>query len=151
MQRVVLANKHVQRQSFFLTHKRVVLIFGIGNDIIEVKRIEQSIGKNIRLLHKLFTENERKYCDGKKNNNVRFQCYAARFAAKEAFFKALGTGYRYGMEFTEIEVFNNKLGKPCIYTSGKVLEFVTKNKISKIHLSISHVKDTATAFVVLEK
>ncbi len=126
------------------------MIFGIGNDIIEVKRIGQSLEKNVLLVNKLFTEKEQNYCN-KKNENVKYQCYAARFAAKEAFFKALGTGYRYGMLFTEIEIFNDKLGKPGIKTSGKVSEFVTKNKISKIHLSISHVKDTATAFVILEK
>ncbi len=126
------------------------MIFGIGNDIIEVKRIEQSIERNEKLLQKLFTANEREYCN-KKSKNLGFQCYAARFAAKEAFFKALGTGYRYGMEFTEIEVFNDPLGKPYIKTSGKVSELLARNGISKIHLSISHVKETATAFVVLEK
>ena len=126
----------------------ISMIFGIGTDIIEVKRIAQRLSDNEALLQKLYTERERSYCD--KRNAIQYQCYAARFAAKEAFFKALGTGYRYGMAFQEIEVLNDELGKPFIKPSGKVLEFITKNRINKIHLSLSHLKDLANAFVVLE-
>ncbi len=124
------------------------MIFGIGTDIIEVKRIEQRLSNNEMLLQRLYTMRERSYCETK--NIVKYQCYAARFAAKEAFFKAIGTGYRYGMAFYEIEVLNNELGKPYINTTGKVLEFINKNKITDIHLSISHLKEMANAFVVLE-
>ncbi len=124
------------------------MIFGIGTDIIEVSRIEKRLKDNEALLQRIYSPGERAYCD--KGNRIKYQCYAARFAAKEAFFKALGTGYRYGMAFHEIEVVNDELGKPVIKPSGKVKTFVEKNRIKNIHLSISHIKETAVAFVVLE-
>ncbi len=86
------------------------MIFGIGIDIIEVKRIKKRLEDNDALRQKLYTETEQSYCES--GNVVKYQSYAARFAAKEAFFKALGTGYRYGMAFHEIEVLNDELGKP---------------------------------------
>lgn len=124
------------------------MIFGIGTDIIEVSRMERHLSNNNGLKAKLFTEKEQAYSDGKA---TVFQHYAARFAAKEAFFKALGTGYRYGMAFHEIEVVNDDLGKPVIHLHGKVKEFIEKEDVQHIHLSISHVKEMASAFVVLEK
>jgi len=124
------------------------MIYGIGTDIIEVSRMDKHLENNDALRDKLFTEAEQKYCE--KGKITRGQCYAARFAAKEAFFKALGTGYRYGMAFHEIEVFNDELGKPYIQPTGKVKQFVEEQKIQSIHLSISHVKELANAFVVLE-
>jgi holo-[acyl-carrier protein] synthase len=126
-----------------------MMIFGIGTDIIEVNRMEKHLEKNDALMKKLYTEAEQKYCN--KGKVTKYQCFAARFAAKEAFFKALGTGYRYGMAFHEIEIFNDELGKPYIETHGKVKEYLKANEISKIHLSISHVKEMANAFVVIEK
>lgn len=125
------------------------MIFGIGTDIIEVGRIKKMLDSNEALRQKLFTKLEQVYCD--KGKATRYQSYAARFAAKEAFFKALGTGYRYGMAFHEIEVLNDKLGKPFIQTSGKVKEYLDGNTITKIHVSLSHLKEMATAFVILEK
>ncbi|PLW94911.1 MAG: holo-[acyl-carrier-protein] synthase [Marinilabiliales bacterium] len=125
------------------------MIFGIGTDIIEVKRIKKRLEDNDALRLKLYTEAEQKYCES--GNVVKYQSYAARFAAKEAFFKALGTGYRYGMAFHEIEVLNDELGKPFIKPHGKVKEYLESNKVSHIHLTISHVKKMANAFVVLEK
>ena len=125
------------------------MIFGTGIDIIEVKRIEDSLKRTGSLKEKLFTLEEQNYCTSSKA--ASYQCFAARFAAKEAFFKALGTGYRYGMAFTEIEVKNDELGKPYINSTGKVKSFLEENEISKIHLTISHVKETAVAMVILEK
>lgn len=125
------------------------MIFGIGTDIIEVERMRKHLEKNDALRVKLYTEVEQQYCG--KGKVTMYQCYAARFAAKEAFFKALGTGYRYGMAFHEIEVLNDELGKPYVNPHGKVKEFLTEKKIKAIHLSISHVKEMANAFVVLEK
>lgn len=125
------------------------MIFGIGTDIIEVSRMEKHLEKNDALMQKLYTEAEQKYCN--KGKVTVYQCFAARFAAKEAFFKALGTGYRYGMAFHEIEILNDKLGKPYIVPHGKVKEYLEEQKISNIHLSISHVKEMANAFVVIEK
>ena len=124
------------------------MIYGIGTDIIEVSRMDKHLENNDALRDKLFTEAEQKYCE--KGKITRGQCYAARFAAKEAFFKALGTGYRYGMAFHEIEVFNDELGKPYIQPTGKVKEFVEEQRIKSIYLSIYHVKELANAFVVLE-
>ncbi len=125
------------------------MIFGIGTDIIEVERIGKRLVKSDALKQKLYTESEQKYCE--KGKVTMHQCYAARFAAKEAFFKALGTGYRYGMAFREIEVLNDKLGKPYINPLGKVKSYLEENNIKTIHLSISHVKETAVAMVVMEK
>ncbi len=125
------------------------MIFGIGTDIIEVARIGKRLEKSDALKQKLYTLREQQYCE--KGKVTVFQCYAARFAAKEAFFKALGTGYRYGMAFHEIEVLNDELGKPYVNPLGKVKEFLDENRIKNIHLSISHVKETAVAMVVMEK
>ena len=124
------------------------MIFGIGTDIIEVSRMEKHLENNDALKQKLYTKAEQEYCG--KGKLTQSQCFAARFAAKEAFFKALGTGYRYGMAFKEIEVLNDELGKPFINPHGKVKEFIEEKKIKSIHLSISHVKEMANAFVVLE-
>jgi holo-[acyl-carrier protein] synthase len=124
------------------------MIFGIGTDIIEVSRMEKHLQSNEQLIEKLFTVVEQAYAD---NKAFKYQHYAARFAAKEAFFKALGTGYRYGMAFHEIEVINDELGKPVITAHGKVKEYLENQGVKHIHLSISHVKEMANAFVVLEK
>jgi holo-[acyl-carrier protein] synthase len=125
------------------------MVFGIGTDIIEVKRMQRHLENNDALRMKLYTDGERAYCE--RANVMKYQSYAARFAAKEAFFKALGTGYRYGMAFHEIEVMNDELGKPFIKPHGKVKEYLETNKVKHIHLTISHVKKMASAFVVLEK
>ncbi len=125
------------------------MIFGTGTDIIEIKRIESSIARSEAFVNKIFTEAEQAYCKAQKAGI--FQSYAARYAAKEAVFKALGTGYRYGMAFREIEVKNNKLGKPEVMVYGKVKAFVNEQRITCIHLSLSHIKEMALAFVVLEK
>ncbi len=124
------------------------MIFGTGTDIIEISRIEKAATRTQAFLDKIFTENEQSYCEAQKAG--KFQGYAARYAAKEAFFKALGTGYRYGMSFREIEIVNDALGKPDIRVHGKTKAFVLKNRIVHMHLSLSHVKETALAFVVLE-
>ncbi len=125
------------------------MIFGIGTDIIEVDRIGKRLEKSDALKQKLYTAREQKYCE--KGKVTIYQCYAARFAAKEAFFKALGTGYRYGMAFHEIEILNDELGKPYVNPLGKVKDYLEENNIQSVHLSISHVKETAVAMVVMEK
>ena len=124
------------------------MVFGIGTDIIEVSRMEKQLSKNNALRDKLFTPTEQAYSE---ERITIYQHYAARFAAKEAFFKALGTGYRFGMAFHEIEVINDELGKPVIHVSGNVKTYLEKQGVQSIHLSISHVKEMASAFVVLEK
>ena len=121
------------------------MIIGIGTDIIEVERVKRAIEKP-GLKTKVFTEKEIAYCD--QWNNAEH--YAARGAAKEAFFKALGTGWRGEMEITEVEVINNELGKPEIILSGKTLAAFNEAGGKKIHLSLSHIKETAIAYVIIE-
>lgn len=123
------------------------MIFGIGTDLIEVERVKKSVEKIDGFKEKIFSSDEILYCESKKR---KFEHYAGRFAAKEAFFKAIGTGWRNGLAFNEIEIINDKLGKPEIRLNGKALEFKNNNKIDKIQVSISHIKETAIAFVIVE-
>lgn len=124
------------------------MIFGIGTDIIEVERIEKQLEKNSGLKDKLFTAGEIAYCESKKNKG---QHYAARFAAKEAFLKAIGTGWRDGLQFNEVEVTNDQLGKPAIVLYGKTRDFVTEINITNIQVSLTHIKDVVNAIVIVEK
>lgn len=124
------------------------MIFGIGTDIIEVERMKIELEKVQKLREKLFTPDEIEYCEQKKN---KAQHYAARFCAKEALFKAFGTGWRNGFAFHEIEVVNDDQGKPYFNCSGNVLEFIKSENLSNIHLSITHIKELANAFVIIEK
>jgi holo-[acyl-carrier protein] synthase len=124
------------------------LIAGIGTDIIETGRMEAKLNQDHGLKEILFTISEISYCE-----SMRFphQHFAARFAAKEAFFKALGTGWRYGMKYSEIEIVRDDLGNPFIRTYGLVSSELAKREISLVHLTLSHTKQYATAFVILEK
>ena len=90
-------------------------IFGLGTDIIDTTRIKRSLKKTKGLKRRLFSNLEIKYCDKKKDS---FRCYAKRFAAKEAFSKALGLGISKGLKFKEIEINNNKFGQPFINVLG---------------------------------
>jgi holo-[acyl-carrier protein] synthase len=123
------------------------LIYGIGTDIIEVSRVGGLVSKGREFIDKVFTEAEVAYCESK---HFKHQHYAARFAAKESFMKALGTGWAQGISFDQIEIINDELGKPDIVLSGKAGEFVNEKGIIKIYLSITHLKDYAVAMVVLE-
>jgi len=123
------------------------MIAGIGTDIIEVDRIQKSI-ENERFLEKIFSKNEILYCESKAN---KAQHYAARFAAKEAFSKALGTGFRSEIAFAEIEIINDELGKPSIKTSGKTSKLILQRNIKTVHVTLSHVKEMAIALVILEE
>jgi len=124
------------------------MIYGIGTDIIEVHRVEKLIEKGESSKRRIFSEKEIAYCETKKNKGEN---YAARYAAKEAFFKAFGTGWRGKMSFNEVEIVNNRLGKPDIILLGDTLKTVNKKKISKIHVSLTHLKDIVNAVVILEK
>jgi holo-[acyl-carrier protein] synthase len=124
------------------------LIIGIGTDLIEVDRVAKEFAKDIGFKEEIFGQTEIEYCEQKK---FSAENYAARYAAKEAFFKALGSGWRYGMRFKEIEIVNNELGKPEMVVSGKAKQFTENFGVSKIHVSLSHLKELAMAFVVLEK
>jgi len=123
------------------------LIFGIGTDIIEVHRIEETLRRTGGLTQKLFTEREIAYCEAKHRPAQHF---AARFAAKEAFFKAMGTGWSGGHKFEEIEIVTGDNGRPGINVHGKVKTFCDVNGITGKWVSMSHIKDVAQAVVVLE-
>ena len=124
------------------------MIYGTGIDMIEVGRIRIAMEKDAGFKDTVFTEEEILYCESKKN---KYQHYAARFSAKEAFMKAIGTGWRFGIRFAEIEIYLDELGKPSIRGYGKAKELLKKEEISKIHVSLSHLKEMATAIVIIEK
>ena len=123
-------------------------IFGIGTDIVSVDRIRSSL-KNKKFIIRIFHEKEILKC--KKTNNS-INCYAKRFAAKEAFSKALGLGISKGLKFKEIEINNNKFGQPFINVLGNskiIVNKTLKNKIFQIHLSISDDNPFTVATVIL--
>ena len=122
-------------------------IYGIGTDIVSVDRIKKSL-KNKNFIKRLFNKDEVIKCSKLFNSN---NCYAKRFAAKEAFSKALGTGISSGINFNEITVLNEKNGKPFIKLIGntkKKIRKKIKNKF-KISLSLSDEKKYAVAFVTI--
>ncbi|MDQ1354813.1 MAG: holo-[acyl-carrier protein] synthase [Acidobacteriota bacterium] len=123
------------------------MIKGTGIDIIDIPRIKKKTTEDPRFIEKLFTETEIAYCESKFRKEIH---YAARFAAKEAFFKAMGTGWRDGMKWTDISIENNDLGKPSIKLQGKTLENFKEKNFENIHLSISHTREYAVAFVIIE-
>tara|TARA_Y100000590_G_C15226167_1_gene828216 strand:+ start:126 stop:518 length:393 start_codon:yes stop_codon:yes gene_type:complete len=125
-------------------------IFGIGTDIVNISRMDQSLKKfGSRFKNKIFSSNEIKYCEQKKTPS---SFYAKRFAAKEALSKALGVGIRKGINLKNIEIVNNKYGKPSIILKGEVDKYL-KRKIKKkkynIHLSLSDDKPWAQATVII--
>lgn len=124
------------------------MIYGIGTDIVSFDRFQRFIDENNHsLLQRLFTEQELTVCRTKKGTAA---CYAARFAAKEAFLKALGTGLRDGLSWLDIEVINDPLGKPELQLTGKARIVFEDCKLSKAFLSLSHDGGYAVAMVVLE-
>ncbi len=124
------------------------MIFGIGIDIIEVPRVEKLTKKADKFVKKIFTQTEIDYCRRFRNGSQNF---AGRFAAKEAFLKAMGTGLSNGLKFNEIETVNDHLGKPEITLYGRTKEIFKERKLKFSHVSIAHLKDYATAVVVIEK
>jgi len=124
------------------------MIFGIGIDIIEVHRVEKISKKDDKFVKKIFTQTEIDYCRKFRNGSQNF---AGRFAVKEAFLKAMGTGWSNGLKFNEIETVNDPLGKPEIVLYGKTKEIFSERNLKFSHVSIAHLKDYATAVVVIEK
>ena len=123
------------------------MIFGTGIDMIEVERVAEKIGKNSGFTELIFSQSEINYCETKAN---KYEHYAARFAAKEAFFKALGTGWKNGTAFNEIEIVNNEAGKPEINLLGNTATTIAAMGLGKISVSLSHLKTMATAIVIIE-
>lgn len=124
------------------------MIYGIGIDLVEIDRMERAITRSgPRLVERLYTPGERAYCSAKR---FPYPCFAARFAGKEAFLKALGTGLRKHMRWRDIEVCRDPLGKPSLHLHGYLQERCAAAGIRHIHLSLSHSAGHAIAQVVLE-
>lgn len=121
-------------------------MLGVGIDICEVARFER-LKVNQAFLDRVFTIKEQDYCIPRKR---AAESLAARFAAKEAFSKAFGTGISNGLSLDEIEVDRDELGKPVIILYGKTKEKALERGVNKIHLTLSHEKSLAVAVVILE-
>jgi len=124
------------------------MILSIGIDIVEVYRIREIIARTPRFRERVFTENERAYCDGK--GAAAAQSFAARFAAKEAFLKALQTGWRGKITWHDIEVVSSESGVPALKIQGEANTILGNLGATRIHLSISHTAVHAIAQVILE-
>jgi holo-[acyl-carrier protein] synthase len=131
---------------FIKIHKH--MITGIGIDLIEVDRVAGKINKESGFRELVFSAKEIVYCESKAN---KFEHYAARFAAKEAFLKALGTGWTNGTSFNEIEILHDAIGQPKLELIGDTTRTVGLSANAKIFVSLSHVKASATALVIIEQ
>jgi holo-[acyl-carrier protein] synthase len=124
------------------------MIVGTGIDIAEVPRIRQTIARfGNRFLQRIYTPGEIRYCDSKANSVER---YAARFAAKEAAMKALGTGWSRGVRWRDCEVARQPGGRPTMIFHGKAGEVAGRLNVKNTSLSISHTAEQAIAQVILE-
>lgn len=124
------------------------MIEGVGIDNVEVARMKNLIDKNNLFRDRVFTPQEIEYC---MSQNNYAQSFAARFAAKEAFAKALGTGFIGNLDFRQIEVCKDNLGKPYLSLSGEASLLAQNKNIATIHLSLTHTSSIASAVVILEK
>ena len=124
------------------------MIVGTGVDIAEVPRIAAAIERfGDRFVRRIFTDGEIRYCESKANKAERF---AARFAAKEAALKAIGTGWRGGINWRDVEVTREPSGRPTLVFHGVAAEIAVKLGMRRAHLSLSHTADNAIAHVILE-
>ncbi|MGA3090193.1 MAG: holo-ACP synthase [Terriglobales bacterium] len=124
------------------------MILGTGVDIAEVQRIRESVERfGDRFLHRVFTAGEIQYCEQKV---TRFESYAARFAAKEAGMKALGTGWSRGVRWRDIEVVRPKGQRPSIQFHGVAATIAAELGATNIALSLTHTSEQALAHVILE-
>lgn len=122
------------------------MIIGLGMDLVEIADFEKNVRSNA-FLRKVFTEAEMQECDSVVNSLERF---AGRFAVKEACMKALGHGIRQEVWFTQIEVLNDANGAPYIQVTGEAERVMNAKGAKRIHVSITHTKNTAGAVVILE-
>jgi len=125
------------------------MIVSIGIDIVEVYRIRETISRTPRFVERVFTEQERAYCDAK--GMAAAQSYAARFAAKEAFLKALETGWRGKITWHDIEIISGENNVPSLEIRGAARKILENFGANQIHLSLSHTTEHAVAQVILEK
>ena len=124
------------------------MIFGIGTDLIEVERVAEKMEKRAGFKELVFSPDEIIYCETK---TFKYEHYAARFAAKEAFLKAIGTGWQKGTAFNEIEIYHDEEGRPEFHFRGITAKTVADLKLGKIFVSLSHLKTMACAMVIIEK
>jgi holo-[acyl-carrier protein] synthase len=124
------------------------MIVGTGVDLAEVPRIEACIGRfGARFIERIYTRGEIAYVERKAN---RFERYAARFAAKEAGMKAIGTGWRRGVRWQDFEVANLPSGKPTLWFHGVAAEFARSLGVRNVSLSLTHTREFGMAHVILE-
>ena len=124
------------------------MIAGTGVDLVEIRRIAD-LGERYgeRFLRRVFTDAEIAHC---RTRPARYQHYAARFAVKEAVFKALGTGWTRGVSWRQIETTNDETGKPSVSLCGAAKDLADRRSVRTIHVSISHADRYAIAYVILE-
>ncbi len=125
------------------------MIVSTGIDIVEVYRIAETMTRTPRFGERVFTDAERAYCDAK--GAAAAQSYAGRFAAKEAFLKALQTGWRGKITWHDIEILSDDQGVPSLNISGEARRLVDDRGVAQMHLSISHTTEHAVAHVMFEK
>jgi holo-[acyl-carrier protein] synthase len=124
------------------------MIVGIGTDLAEVDRIRNSVERfGPRFLNRIYTEREQRYCQSKANS---FERFAARFAAKEAGMKAIGTGWNFGVRWVDFEVANEPSGRPTLLLSGAAAQFAEKLGGKRVSISLTHTAQMAFAVVILE-
>jgi holo-[acyl-carrier protein] synthase len=125
------------------------VIVSIGIDIIEIRRVREVLARTPRFRVRVFTDAERAYCDSR--GDAAAQHYAARFAAKEAAFKALQTGWRDGIYWHDIEVASTEAGAPFLRIHRRARELFDALGATHAHLSLSHTREHAVAQVVFER
>lgn len=124
------------------------MIFGVGTDIVDIERIKRSTERHgDKFAERILAPQEMAIYQNTKN---KIHYLAKRFAAKEAVSKSLGTGMRQGIDFVQLIITNDEIGKPQVVLEGKALAWSEQNKITKIHLSISDEKTQAVAFAIAE-
>lgn len=125
------------------------MVLGLGTDLIEIERVQQSIDRfGDRFLQRLFTPGEIAYCLRKKKHSA--ESFAARFAAKEAGAKALGTGISRGISWKEIEVKREAGERPTLHLTGRAAERAAAMGVQRIQLSLTHSQSLAMAVVLVE-
>jgi holo-[acyl-carrier protein] synthase len=121
-------------------------IYGIGTDIVECLRIAQMIERHGELfITRVYTQHEIEYCQSRKQATQHF---AGRWAAKEAVLKALGTGWRRGISWRDVEIRNERSGSPTVALRGGARDYMEQQKISQVLVSISHCRTHATAYAI---
>ena len=139
-------NKFIQRKLALSGNAR--MIHGTGVDIIEIARIRSSIEKySGKFEERVFTSKEINYCRSKPDP---FKHFAARFAAKEAVLKSLGTGMAHGIGWKDMEILNQESGKPVLTLSGKGLDIFNSLNLRDIHISMTHDRQYALAQAIAE-